>query len=72
MLLNNSIEAKTGVVEITDATYEAVEAFVEFLYLDSTEKFESLVEQLYVLADMYDVPLLKVGLFSEMAFYWIF
>jgi hypothetical protein len=64
MLSLNSIEAQTGVVEMDDASYEVIHAFVEFMYLESTDKLEVLAEQLYVLADKYDVPKLKVGIFS--------
>jgi hypothetical protein len=60
MFTSNSVEAQTGIVEITDSTYEAVEAFVEFMYLDVTDKLEVLTKELYVLADFYDVQLLKV------------
>jgi hypothetical protein len=60
MLTLNTIEAQTGVVEMIDESYEAVEAFVEFAYLESVANFESLAEQLYVIADKYDVPSLKV------------
>jgi hypothetical protein len=60
MFTLNTIEAQTGVVEMPDTTYEAVKAFVEFIYLGSAEHFESLADQLYILADKYDVPPLKV------------
>jgi hypothetical protein len=60
MFTSNSVEAQTGIVEITDFTYEAVEAFVEFMYLNATDKLEVLTKELYVLADFYDVQLLKV------------
>jgi hypothetical protein len=59
MLSRNSIEAKTGAVEMFDANYEAVQAFVEFMYLESTDKFEELATELFVLADKYEVPSLK-------------
>jgi hypothetical protein len=60
MLLLNSIEAQTGVVEMEDETYETVQAFVEFVYMGSTEKLTDLAEGLYILAEKYDVPKLKV------------
>jgi hypothetical protein len=59
MLTGNSIEAQTGVVEMVDASYEAVQAFVEFMYLERTDKFEELITELFILADKYEVPSLK-------------
>jgi hypothetical protein len=45
---------------MSDASYGAVESFVEFLYLESAEKLDEYVEELYVLADKYCVKRLKV------------
>jgi hypothetical protein len=56
----NTIEAQTSVIEIPDASYGAVESFLEFLYLRSAEKLEEFVEELFVMADKYCVESLKV------------
>jgi hypothetical protein len=63
MLSLNTVEAQTGIVEMGYESYEVVEAFVEFVYLESTDKLETLADQLYVLADKYEVPKLKVRIF---------
>jgi hypothetical protein len=60
MLTSNTIEAKTGIIEITDTSYGSVKSFLEFLHLGVTEKLDEYVEELYVLADMYCVNPLKV------------
>jgi hypothetical protein len=60
MMTLNSIEAQTGVIEMPDSSYGAVESFVEFLYLGSVEKLDEFVEELFVLADKYCVEHLKV------------
>jgi hypothetical protein len=57
MMTLNFIEAQTDVIEMSDASYGAVESF----YLGSAEKLDELVEKLFVLADKYFVERLKVG-----------
>jgi hypothetical protein len=60
MMTMNSVEAETNVIEIPDASYGAVESFVEFLYLGVAEKLDDFVEELFVMADKYCVAQLKV------------
>jgi hypothetical protein len=61
MMTLNSIEAQTGVIDMSDSSYGAIESFIEFLYLGTAEKLDEFVEELFVLADKYCVEQLKVG-----------
>jgi hypothetical protein len=60
MMTLNTIEAQTGVIDMSDARYGAVKSFLEFLYLGSVEKLDAFLEELFVLADKYCVDPLKV------------
>ena len=53
------IEAQTNVIKIKDASAEPVESLVEFLHL-GTIRLEYMNEELFELADRYDVKDLKV------------
>jgi hypothetical protein len=60
MMMMNTIEAQTSVIEIPDAGYGAVESFLEYIYLGSVEKLDTFVEELFVMSDKYCVDSLKV------------
>jgi hypothetical protein len=72
MMKMNSVEAQTGIIEIPDASYHAVESFLEFLYVGSTQNLDNFVEELFVLADRYFVQPLKVGNLLEFCIYRVF
>jgi hypothetical protein len=67
----NSIEAQTGIIEISDTSYHVVEFFLEFLYVGSTQNLDIFVEELFVLADRYFVESLKVENLLEFFIYCV-
>jgi hypothetical protein len=72
MMKMNSIEAQTGIIEIPDASYEAVEVFLEFFYVGYAENLDIFVEELFVIADRYFVESLKVRNLFEFCIYCVF
>ncbi|XP_031390431.1 BTB/POZ domain-containing protein At4g08455-like [Punica granatum] len=59
MLENEMTESQSGTIKITDASYEALRAFVNFMYTAEACIDEHLASELLVLAEKYQVKHLK-------------
>ncbi|PKI42482.1 hypothetical protein CRG98_037155 [Punica granatum] len=59
MLENEMTESQSGTINITDASYEALRAFVNFMYTAEACIDEHLASELLVLAEKYQVKHLK-------------
>lgn len=61
MLKSDMKEKNTGLIEIDNFDVKTIEAFVEYLHLESVTNLNNVALELFKLADMYNVSGLKVG-----------
>lgn len=59
MLTHDTRENQTNIIEIQDASFEAIKAFVKYLYIEEVDNVSEELDSLVMLADKYDVQGLK-------------
>lgn len=64
MLSSNTLEAKTGVLQIKDTHSSTIEALIDYLYLKEITNMSEIGDELYVFADKYFIGDLKVIFFT--------
>lgn len=67
MFESNMTERETGVITITDYSYECVAALVEFIYTNECQEMASLADDLLRIADKYELIDLKTKAAIELA-----
>jgi len=60
MLLSNSIEAASSRIVLKEVRPEVIESLIFYLYLGKPDKLETLAEELFILADKYNIEKLKM------------
>jgi hypothetical protein len=64
MLESDMKEANSGVIELNEFDVQTVKAFVEYLHFKPIENLRDVALELFKLADMYNIPRLKVNKFN--------
>jgi hypothetical protein len=63
MLESNMKEKSTGVIEFYDVDVKTIEAFIEYLHLESVQNLNDVALELFYFADEYNISGLKVRKF---------
>lgn len=61
MLTSNMQEAATGIVDMKHVNVKTMEAFIEYLHLESVHNLAEVAYELFDLADEYQMAELKVN-----------
>jgi hypothetical protein len=61
MLKSEMKEGSTGVIEMNDFDVKTIEAFVEYLHLESVSNLNDFAFELFYFADEYNISGLKVS-----------